>query len=270
MRQIDIEKIVRQRTGRYIPRMAFDYLRRIIHESQINDILLTGEGLSPRDFITHVLDALHVTYEAVGLQALPVGRRYIFASNHPFGGLDGMIIAKCMLDMGYDTGVVVNDMLMNIDQLRPLWIPVNKYGRQHSENSLSYEAAFSSPTKQILTFPAGFCSRKIAGEVTDTEWRPRFVKDAARYGRQIVPVYVDGRLSKRFYRIYSIRKMLHIDINIELLYLVDEMFRQSGKHIKIVFGSPVDSSLLSGNPVADSLTIRRAVYSLNDTINKRP
>lgn len=268
MRQIDIEKIVRGRTGRYIPRMAFDYLRRIIHESQINRILLTGEGMAPRDFIAHVLDNLHVTYEAVGLQSLPADRRYIFASNHPFGGLDGMIIAKSMLDAGFDTGVVVNDMLMHIDQLRPLWIPVNKYGRQHSENSLLYHTAFSSPTKQILTFPAGFCSRKIDGKVTDTEWRPRFVKDAARYDRQIVPVYVDGTLSKRFYRIYSIRKMLHIDLNIELLYLVDEMFRQSGKHIKVIFGSPVEGASLSGDAAADCRTIRRAVYSLDDTLNK--
>lgn len=267
MQQIDIEKILRGRTDRYIPRMAFDYLRRIIHESQINDILRTGEGMSPKEFIAHVLRRLDVTYEIAGCP-IPSDRRFIFASNHPFGGLDGMIIAKCMLDMGFDTGVVVNDMLMHIDQLRPLWIPVNKYGRQHSENSLSYEAAFSSATKQILTFPAGFCSRKIAGIVTDTEWKPRFVKDAARYGRQIVPVYVEGTLSKRFYRIYTIRKMLHIGINIELLYLVDEMFRQRGKHIRILFGSPIDSSRLSGNAAADCLAIRQAVYSLNETLKK--
>lgn len=268
MQQIDIEKILRARTDRYIPRMAFNYLRRIIHESQINGILRTGDGMSPHDFIAHVLRNLNVTYEAAGLATLPRDRRYIFASNHPFGGLDGMIIAKCMLDMGFDTGVVVNDMLMHIDQLRPLWIPVNKYGRQHSENSLSYEAAFTSPTKQILTFPAGFCSRKIGGEVTDTEWKPRFVKDAARYDRQIVPVYVEGCLSKRFYRIYSIRKMLHINLNIELLYLVDEMFHQSGKHIRVVFGKPIEATALSGNAVADCKVIRQAAYSLNDTLKK--
>ncbi|MDE6140519.1 MAG: acyltransferase [Alistipes sp.] len=268
MQHIDIEKILRSRTERYIPRMAFNYLRRIIHESQINDILRTGDGMNPHDFIGHVLRELNVTYEIIGLQPLPADRRYIFASNHPFGGLDGMIIAKCMLDMGFDTGVVVNDMLMHIDQLRPLWIPVNKYGRQRSENSLSYEAAFASPTKQILTFPAGFCSRKEGGKVTDTEWRPRFVKDAVKYDRQIVPVYVEGQLSKRFYRIYSIRKMLHININIELLYLVDEMFRQSGKHIRIHFGTPIDNVRLSGNTQADCQLVRQAVYSLTDKLKK--
>lgn len=264
--QIDIERILRDRTDRYIPAAAISYLRRIIHQSEINEILRSGQGMTPQKFIEHTFAALDVSYRTAITADLDPTERYIFASNHPFGGLDGMIIAKSMLDMGLDTAVVVNDMLMHIEPLRPLWIPVNKYGRQHAENSLSYEAAFASDKKQILTFPAGFCSRKIKGEVTDTEWKPRVVKDAARYGRKIVPVYVDGRLSKRFYRIYSIRKMLHINLNIELLYLVDEMFRQRGKHIEIVFGTPVDIAHMEGDTEGKCRAIRNMAYGLRDRI----
>ena len=262
MQRIDIEDILYRRTGRHLPRPAAALLRRLIHERELNGILAGGGSLPPKEFIDHVLRSIGIEYSVVRTADIPSGDRYIFAANHPFGGPDGMIVARTLMDGFKDVGVIVNDMLSNIEPLRPLWIPVNKYGRQNAATQLAYDEALASPTKQIFTFPAGFCSRIVGGRVADTEWKVRFVRDARRYDRRIVPVYVDGRLSKHFYAIYLLRKVLHIDTNIELALLADEMFRQRGKHIRIIFGAPVDISRdgRSDREIADD--IRNSVYSL--------
>lgn len=262
MQHIDIEDILYRRTGRHLPAAAASLLRRLIHERELNEILDGGVSLPPKEFIDHVLKYIGIEYSVVRTADIPAGDRYIFAANHPFGGPDGMIVARTLADEFGDIGVIVNDMLSNIGPLRPLWIPVNKYGRQNEATQLAYDEALASPAKQIFTFPAGFCSRIIGGRVADTEWKVRFVRDARRYDRRIVPVYVDGRLSNRFYAIYLLRRALHIDTNIELALLADEMFRQRGKRIRIIFGAPVDirSDGRSDREIADS--IRDSVYSL--------
>lgn len=264
MQEIDIERIIRDRTGRRIPSLAASVLKRLIHQRELNELLASGAGLEPRPFIGHVLKRLEVTYAVEGMDRIGDGR-FIFASNHPFGGLDGMILAHAMLGRWPGTRVVVNDMLMNIGPLAPLWIPVNKYGRQNQAGSRSYDSAFASSGSQILTFPAGFCSRRIGGRVTDTEWRPRFVKDAERYGRQVVPVFVEGRLSSRFYAIYTLRRMLRIDANIELLLLVDEMFRGRGRHVTLRFGDPIDVTRMAGDTARRCAALRRMCYELQDS-----
>lgn len=91
----------------------------------------------------------------------------------------------------------------------------------------------------ILTFPAGLCSRCIGGEVTDLPWKTNFLKKAYASQRQIVPVFVEGRLSNFFYRVDRIRRMLGVKFNIEMLWLSDEMFSQKGKHFRILVGDPI-------------------------------
>ncbi len=261
MQQIDIGNIIRMRTSRNLPRFVSAVLERLIHQRELNSILRDGENLAPREFIAHVLDSLGVTYSVEGLDAA-ADDRYLFVSNHPFGGLDGMILLHALSGRWPDAGAVANDMLVNVGPLARLWIPVNKYGRQNAEYSRAYDAAFASPSKQILTFPAGFCSRMIDGRVADTQWRPRFVKDALHYDRRVVPVFVEGALSSRFYAVYRLRRLFRISANIELLLLVDEMFRSRGRHVRVRFGTPVDMSTLDGDAVARCAEMRRRCYEL--------
>ena len=269
MQRIDIEEILYRRIGRHLPRPIAASLRRLIHERELNEILDSGGSLPPKEFIDHVLRYIGIEYSVVRTAEIPVAGRYIFAANHPFGGPDGMIVARTLSDEFGDIGVIVNDMLSNIEPLRPLWIPVNKYGRQNTATQLAYDEALASPAKQIFTFPAGFCSRIVGGRVADTEWKVRFVRDARRYDRRIVPVYVDGRLSNHFYAIYLLRRALGIGANIELALLADEMFRQRGKHIRIIFGAPVDirSDERSDREIADD--IRDSVYSLPKLLKRQ-
>ena len=263
MYSIDIEQIIYRKCGIRVPKFIIRPLRRLIHEEEINALLDSGKEMSPKEFLQHICHSFRTTYTLHG-SLPPASGRYIFVSNHPFGGLDGILLAHIMLQQWSDAGVIVNDLLMHIKPLQQLWIPVNKFGHQNITATSLYHQALHSPTKQILTFPAGLCSRHIGGKITDLEWSPRFLRDAVHYNRTIVPIYVEGALSNRFYNIFRLRQRLGIGLNIELLLLIDEMFRQQGKHIHIHIGTPINPNSLTDDIASNCTRIRRMVEDLAD------
>ena len=116
----------------------------------------------------------------------------------------------------------------------------------------------------MLTFPAGLCSRRTRRGVEDPAWRASFVRLAERYDRTIIPLYVGGSLSDRFYRAAWLRKALGVKFNFEMLLLADEMFRQRGTDIAMRVGAPIRPADL--RPLASDAErcrmVRRRVYAL--------
>lgn len=167
------------------------------------------------------------------------GKRYTFVSNHPLGGIDGIAIGSIIGEKYNDNfKYLVNDLLMNLPGLAPLCIPINKTGKQGRDFPRMVEAGFTSDAHMVL-FPAGLCSRKINGEIHDLPWTKTFITKSVQTQRDIVPIHFEGRNSDRFYRIANICKMLHLKVNIAMLYLVDEMFKNEGKTFKITIGKPI-------------------------------
>ena len=241
MPQIDIGAVVRAkapRLARWIPRPLINRLRRIVHEREINHILENYWSLPPQEFIRACFREWQVSYSIQGLERLDPHGRYLFVANHPFGGMDGLMLADKLIDRFGDVRVVVNDLLMYLDPLRPLWIPVNKHGSQNAAYARKLDEELFGELP-VLTFPAGLCSRPIGGQIIDPEWKVSFLKKAYASQRQIVPIYVEGRLSNRFYSIYRLRKALGMKFNIEMLWLPAEMFSQKGRHFRIVVGDPI-------------------------------
>ena len=241
MPKVDIEAVLREkapRASRWIPRFAVNWLRRTIHEKEINHIIGEYWQQKPQEFIQSCFRFLRVDYSISGLEALDPAGRYLFVSNHPFGGMDGMMLADELIKHFGDVRVVVNDILMHIEPLAPLWLPVNKHGAQNQTYARRIDDALAGDLP-VLTFPAGLCSRRIGGEVQDLPWRMSFLKKACSSERAIVPVFVEGELSPFFYRVDSIRRKLGIKFNIEMLWLSDEMFRQEGRSFRIVVGEPI-------------------------------
>ena len=256
MPQIDIGAVIREkapRAARWIPRAVVNWLRRTIHEAEINHILESYWSLPPQEFIRAAFREWEVSYSIEGLDHLDPRGRYLFVSNHPFGGMDGM----------------VNDLLMHLEPLRPLWIPVNKHGAQSAAYARKFDEEFFGD-RPILTFPAGLCSRMIDGRVTDPEWKISFLKKAYASQRQIVPVFVEGRLSNFFYRLYRLRKALGVKFNIEMLWLPDEMFSQKGRHFRIVVGEPIPVADLQrcGSLREQVEEVRKKAYFLEKTLSE--
>jgi putative hemolysin len=183
-------------------------------------------------------------------------------SNHPFGGMDGMMLCAELSTRFSEVRIIVNDLLMNLRPLAPLFVPVNKHGRQNARYAQTLRDTLES-NAQIATFPAGLCSRRHHGRVADPRWKHSFVKNALESRRDIVPVRFDGELSSFFYNLSNLRSALGIRANIEMLYLPDEMFRQKGRRFEIRFGEPVRWQSLRDAPAKVwAGRIRDMVYGL--------
>ncbi len=264
--KISIGDLLRRRAPRVaamLPPIAVHALEKRLCVDRLNDYITHHAELPTSEFLHRFLGTIRVDYSIEGLDRLPADGRYIFASNHPFGGLDGVVLAAAMIDRFGDVGVVVNDLLSEIRPLDAIWLPVNLHGRQRGDYALRYEEALRGD-KPIVTFPAGLCSRRIDGRVRDTEWHTSFVRRAMLHDRDIVPVYVAGQLSDAFYRLADIRRRLGIGFNLEMMRLPSEMFAQSGQTIRVRVGEAMPSEQIRRSESLSEVCseIRRRVYQM--------
>ena len=265
--RIDVDKVLRERLSkryRYIPRFVVRWLERTICQDRLNAILVKmAEKDNSVDAATAALDEMGITVEATGLERLPQGR-FMFVSNHPLGGLDGLALIS-LLGNHYNRQIkfIVNDLLWAVEPLRGVFLPVNKYGRQSRTAAADIETALESDN-QFITFPAGLCSRmQPDGTIADLPWQKSAVVHAANYHRDIVPIFFDARNSKFFYRFAKWRKKLGIKFNIELIFLPKEMIKQSGSTLRVTIGEPIPwTSLDAAHPKQEAAHLRDIVYTL--------
>ena len=265
--KIDVDKVLRERLPKhykFIPRFVVRWLERTICQDQLNAILVKMAGKDNSvDAATAALDEMGITVEASGLERLPQGR-FMFVSNHPLGGLDGLALIS-LLGNHYERHIkfIVNDLLWAVEPLRGVFLPVNKYGRQSRAAAADIETALESDN-QFITFPAGLCSRmQPDGTIADLTWQKSAVIHAANYQRDVVPIFFDARNSKFFYRFAKWRKKLGIKFNIELIFLPKEMIKQSGSTLHIAIGEPIPwTSLDAAHPKQEAARLRDIVYTM--------
>ena len=238
---IDLEKIIggkNQKILKFIPHFVMNYLKKVIHVDEVNAAIYNNRDKFGVDFATAILEDFGAIIKVQGLENISSDGRYILASNHPLGGLDGLALISRIGSFRKDILFPVNDLLMNLPQLKPIFIPINKHGK-NTENIQILEQAFSS-NAMILYFPAGLVSRKQkSGIIKDLDWKKTFIAKAKQYKRDIIPVYIDGVNSNFFYNIANFRKKIGLKANLEMLYLVDEMYKQKNKTINIILGKPI-------------------------------
>ena len=242
---IDIDKILRDKMGakaKFVPSFAVNWLKRILHEDEVNQFLWDSRGLSGTEWLTECVRYLDMTLQIEGLENLPDkddGKLYTFVSNHPLGGQDGVALGS-IIGKHYDGRFryLVNDLLLNLPGLKPVSIGINKTGKQSRDFPRMVEAGFKSDN-HILMFPAGLNSRKINGKIHDLEWKKTFIAKSVEYQRDVVPIFFGGRNSNRFYRIARFSDKYVKKVNIAMLFLVDEMYRNVGKAFRVVIGKPI-------------------------------
>ena len=239
--KIDVEKVLTSKNpalGKLIPGFLIRYLKRVVHQDEINKFLTQNELVKDAGLVAAWLDLLKINYTVTGAGNIPAGGRHIFVSNHPLGGLDGVVFINELSKYFKDIKFPVNDILTYIDNLSGIFIPVNKHGGQDKEAALLLEKAYASDS-QILYFPAGLCSRKKKGIIKDLQWHKSFITKAVNHKRDVIPAYFSGRNSDFFYNLSNFRKTIGLKANIEMVYLADEMFRQKDKKIHLVFGEKI-------------------------------
>lgn len=267
---IDIEKVLRGKAGekaRHIPRFVVSWLKRIVHEKEVNGFLESSAHLSGVEWLEACVDYLDMRLVIEGTENLPSsddGKLYTFVSNHPLGGIDGVALGA-ILGRHYDGRIkyLVNDLLMNLRGLAPLCVPINKTGSQGRDFPAMVEACFHSPN-QVIMFPAGICSRKINGIVCDLPWRKTFITKSVETHRDVVPIHFGGHNSRFFYNLANVSKRLGIKFNVAMLFLVDEMYKNRHKTFTVSIGKPIPWQTFdsSRTPSEWAGWVKKSVYDL--------
>lgn len=263
---IDIKGLIASKNPkllRWLPGFVISYLRRVLHEDEINQFLRENEEYQDVDFCESIIDFFKIHVKIQGIDKIPKDGPVILAMNHPLGGMDAIGLIVGLRHHRKDLKFIVNDLLMNLKNLRGLFIGVNKHGKNDLSVREQIKNAFSSENA-ICIFPAGLVSRKIDGKVQDLEWKKTFVVFARELNRTIVPIHIEGELSPFFYRVSKFRKWLGIKANVEMFWLSDELFKQKNKTINITVGNPILSSDLNTelNDYEAAQHIREIVHSL--------
>lgn len=241
VKQLNLDKIIRDKNPnllKWLPSFVLRYMKRIVHQDEFNAFLVRTRNEMEHDFVRATIREFEITLQSSGLENLPVSGGCILACNHPLGGIDGIAVMHEAGTIRKDMKALVNDILMNLENLNPLLLAVNKHGKNALNSMRLIEQSYASDGCTIV-FPAGLVSRKSNRKIEDSEWKKSFITQAVKHKRMIIPVYIDSRNSNFFYNLASLRKFLRIKANIEMFYLVNETYKQKGKTIRLIFGKPI-------------------------------
>ncbi len=267
---IDVERVIKEKNPKLLKRLpgfVVRYLKRIIHQEEINSFLDKNKDKKNQEFCDAVVEEFNIQIEVKNLQRIPQKDRIVIAMNHPLGGMDAMILVSALKNHRTDLKFIVNDILMNLSNLNELFVGVNKVGKNAISLREQIDELFESD-QAVCIFPAGLVSRRHSNKVEDLEWKKTFITYARKYDRIIVPIYIDGRLSNFFYTLSNWRKRIGIKANIEMLYLSNELFKQKNRTMKFVVGEPISKELLrSGlNDRQLAQKVKQIVYDLKKEI----
>lgn len=242
---IDVGEILRSKMGakaRFVPSPLVSWLKRIAHQDEVNKFLWDNRELVGTPWLEECVRYLDMTLEVEGEENLPPKddeKLYTFVSNHPLGGIDGVALGS-IIGRKYDDKFryLVNDLLMNLPGLAPLCIPINKTGNQSRNFPAMVEAGFKSDN-HMLMFPAGLCSRRKKGIVRDLTWKKTFISKSVEYHRDVVPIHFGGQNSDFFYRLANFSDSYLKKVNVAMLFLVDEMYKNVHKKFRVKFGKSI-------------------------------
>jgi 1-acyl-sn-glycerol-3-phosphate acyltransferase len=265
---IDVKKVIHDKNPKLLkrlPRFIVSYLQKILHEKDVNEFIYEHRNDSPIEFCLSVMRKFNIEVKSEGLENIPKDGGAVLAINHPLGGMDAMALVTVLHEVRPDIKFVVNDVLMHLENLRPIFVGVNKHGKSAADFLRKVDETFASD-QLVCIFPAGLVSRKQKGKVRDLKWRKTFISRSKKHNKTIIPVYIEGALSNFFYNLYSLRKSLGISANIEMLYLVNELYKQHNKKITIKFGDPLDSGQFDKSRTDEEWAqlVKDNVYQLKD------
>lgn len=268
---IDIDKIIAEKNPRLsalLPGFIKRYIKKVLHQDDLNDASYRYRNRFGYDYVTAAYEEFEPVIKIHGIENIPLEGGCIIASNHPLGGLDGIVKMYVVGKVRKDIRFLVNDLLMNLKNFGEIFVPVNKLGKNSIDYMNKIEDIYASDAC-ILIFPAGLCSRKQNGKIEDLIWKKSFINKSVKYNKPIIPCYIKARNSNWFYNLALFRKKLGIKANIEMFYLVDEMYKQRGKTIEFTFGKPIYPGTFT-NEKTDSEwaeLMKKHVYAIGENGN---
>ena len=236
-----------------VQKTTVNLLKKITHESEINDFLDKYSDLEGFDFIEQVFDYFNFTYSASlrDKQNIPAQGRVVIIANHPIGSLDGLALLRQVGEVRSDVKIIANDMLMMFPQLHDLFIPVNNM------TGKTFKAVYEGVTKAlsqeqaVIVFPAGEVSRTSPTGIKDGRWRFGFVNFARKTQSPILPIHVKGKNSALFYSMSILAKPFSTAL------LSSEMFKQRDRTLKFTVGELIPCSEIQNDHISDKALVKR-------------
>jgi len=269
---IDIQKLIVSKSpklAKWLPGFVMRYLKRILHQDEINAFLVKHKNDKNEVFCDEVMNYLNIKVSIKKKKKIPKSGKVILAMIHPLGGMDAIALVSAIQNHRIDLKFIVNDLLMNLTNLSDLFVGVNKHGKNEKSTREHIMELFSSD-KMVCIFPAGLVSRRKNGVVRDLPWKKTFVIYAKKYDHSVIPIHIEGELSNFFYRLSNFRSAIGIKANIEMLYLSNELFKQRNKTITFKVGEPMKIADLdvSKNEQELAQLIKDKVYSMEPKTKK--
>lgn len=263
---IDVKKVISDKNPqllKWLPGFLIRYIQKTLHEKEVNEFIEENKDKDSFEFCDEVIRSFNINLTAEGIENIPTTGGCVLAINHPLGGMDAMAIVTLLKQRRKDIKFIVNDVLMNLENLKGMFIGVNKHGK-NAKNSLSKVDELFATDQLICVFPAGLVSRKKNGQIRDLEWKKTFITRSRKHKKNIIPVHINGELTNFFYRLSNFRTFLGIKANIEIFYLVSELFKQKNKKMNVIFGESIDHESLdrSKSDLEWAQIIKDKVYQL--------
>ncbi|MCI2229203.1 lysophospholipid acyltransferase family protein [Polaribacter sp. MSW13] len=215
-------------------------LIRVLRISAINKIYNNNKNKSDLDFLNGILDDCNIKFEIPeeDLKRIPKEGPFITVSNHPLGGIDGILLLKLLIEKRADYKIIANFLLHRIEPLKPYVMPVNPF--ENRKDAKSSVAGIKGALKHLQEgkplgiFPAGEVSTYKDGKLkVDKPWEEGAVKFIKKANVPVIPIYFHAKNSRLFYFLSKISETLRT------AKLPSEVISQKGKVIKVRIGKPI-------------------------------
>ena len=248
----------------YMPGLA-SLLMEIMKINEVNEVFEKAEHLQGEAFIDKILQIIGITieFDESELNNLPKKGAFLAIANHPYGGIEGLILLKILCIVRPDSKLMANFLLKKIPNLSDYFIGVNPF--ETVENSSSISGIKSTIIQlnsgiPIGIFPAGEVStyKTKMQKITDRSWHPVVGKLIKRANVPVVPIYFHGNNGLLF----NLLSLIHPSLR--TAKLPSELFNKQGHIIKLRIGKPVKPSELPfyDSPIKLLDYLRAKTYAL--------
>ncbi len=215
-------------------------LMKVLRISAINKIYNKHKHLKGLEFFTALLDDLQIKFEIPeeDLKRIPKEGAFITVSNHPLGGIDGVLLLKLLIEKRPDYKIIANFLLHRIEPIQPFIMPVNPFeDRKDSQSSIAGIKSALIHIKEgnpLGVFPAGEVSTYKDGKlIVDKPWEEGAIKLIQKAKVPVIPIYFHAKNSPFFYLLSKLNSKLRT------AKLPSELLSQKGRIIKVRIGKPI-------------------------------
>ena len=214
------------------------YLLRL---NKLNDLYSANYSKNGLEFIDSLLDDLNIKFEfdEEELKRIPKEGSFITISNHPFGGIDGLILIKMICSVRPEFKAMANFLLKKVEPIQDYFLGVNPFedrkGASSSTGGLKEGLRHLSDGKPLGIFPAGEVSsyQSQTHNITDKQWQPSILKFIKKADVPVIPIYFQGSNSLVFHLLGMIHSSLRT------VKLPSELLNKKNKVIRIRIGNPI-------------------------------